>query len=459
MLIVNAEIYGSGVPVLQDVRVLGDRIEQIGALTALPDEEVLDAAGGALLPGLHDHHIHLLSYAASLGSVRCGPPDVHNEAELIEAMRNQTGSGWLRGYGYHESVSGDIDRTWLDRQLPERPVRMQHRSGRLWILNSAALALLQDASEAADLPDDGRLYDADTSLGALVGRTLPPVGEASQLLASFGVTGITDMTPTNDSETLALYANLQTTGTLLQHTHIAGAPNLPYPSSQGRITTAATKIHLHDSDLPEFTTLCTVIHNSHANGRPIAVHCVTEVELVFALAAIEAAGTLAGDRIEHASVAPPHLLDTLAKHNLTVVTQPNFIYERGDAYLEDLPAGERGGLYRARGFLNSNIPLAGGTDAPFGSADPWVAIRSAVERKTASGQPLGQAEALTPEEALELFLGSADSPAMSRQTAVGAIADFCLLEQPWAQARTVLSSALVRAVFIAGHHIYGPDMK
>lgn len=459
MLITNAEVFGAGAPGLVNIRLSGDRIARIGSLSPEPGEAILDAAGGALLPGLHDHHIHLLSYAASLGSVRCGPPQISTEQALIEALRMHPGSDWLRGYGYHDSVAGEVDRAWLDQHLPDRPARIQHRSGRLWILNSAGLDALDARREAAginklDLPADGRLYDQDRMIGAVLGRQLPPVGEASQRLAEFGVTGITDMTPSNDRESLALFSDLRRSRSLLQSVQVAGSPALPFPCSSDGITTSATKIHLHDSALPPFDQICELIRASHAQARPVAVHCVTEVELVFALAAIEEAGSQDGDRIEHASVTPPHLLDELKKRSLTVVTQPNFIWERGDAYLQDVPAAERPWLYRARSLMEWNIPLAGGTDAPFGSADPWLAIRSAVQRQTPEGHILGHTENLSPEESLALFLGEAGRPATPRRIEPGAAADLCVLNQPWKAARNVLSSSLIRATISSGRIVF-----
>ena len=459
MLIRNAEIYGADDRSPSDLRITGGRIAEIGRLTAGAGETILDAGGGALLPGLHDHHIHLLSYAASLNSVRCGPPDVEGEAALIEALTSRAGSGWLRGYGYHESVAGEIDRHWLDTHLADRPARIQHRSGRLWVLNSQALNHLSERmTELGEsnlaIPQDGRFYDADATLGHLLGRQLPPVAEASQQLAGFGVTGITDMTPGNDAESLTLFAELKATGTLRQHLLLAGAPALPFPSTSTGITTTATKIHLHDSALPEFDALCATISASHGRGRPIAVHCVTEVELVFALAALEQAGSIEGDRIEHASVTPPELLGTLARLNLTVVTQPNFIAERGDVYLRDLPSAEHDWLYRVRSFREQGIPLAAGTDAPFGSADPWIAIQAAVQRRTASGRIIGGAESLSPEAAVELFLGHPDRPALRRQVETGARADLCLLDRPWQAARGLLARTMVKATLCAGVRTY-----
>ena len=142
MLITNAEIYGAR---HADLRIEKGQIATIGNLAPKPGEQVINALGGALLPGLHDHHMHLMSYAASLQSVSCGPPDVCTESQLVANLRDHAdtreASGWIRGFRYHESVAGEIDRRWLDRCLPDVPVRIQHRSGRLWIINTAGNGL------------------------------------------------------------------------------------------------------------------------------------------------------------------------------------------------------------------------------------------------------------------------------------------------------------------------------
>ena len=112
MLIVNAEIEGH---LGQDVRFLGGIIREIGPdLARRPEEDIVDARGGALLPGLNDHHLHLFALAAAESSVRCGPPEVTNKEELAAALA-RPGSGWVRGTGYHQSVAGDLTRmTWTD---------------------------------------------------------------------------------------------------------------------------------------------------------------------------------------------------------------------------------------------------------------------------------------------------------------------------------------------------------
>jgi predicted amidohydrolase YtcJ len=455
MLIVDAEIHGHG-GVRAAVRIRQGRIVTVGDLTPEAGETVLNANGGALLPGLHDHHVHLLSYAASFESLRCGPPDVSSAGALAAALRSraaQSDGGWIRGIGYHESVAGDIDRHWLDRHVQDVPVRIQHRSGRLWIVNSAALHAMTEAG-ATDLSrSDGRLYDQDQRLRTLIGASLPPVHVASRQLASYGVTGITDMTPHNGTQAFATLARLRADGTLRQRLRLAGTPSLTSASHQ-LVTVGECKVHLHETSLPPFDELRDIIRHSHGDGRCVAIHCVTETELVFALAALREATSRAGDRIEHASVTPPALLPQIAELGLTVVTQPNFVAERGDAYLRDVPEPEHGWLYRCRSFLEAGIPLAGGTDTPFGHSDPWRAMRAAVTRRTAQGQTLGDAERLSPEQALALFLGPPEAPARPRAITPGRAADLCLLTLPWSRARQALSSEHLRATIIQGEVVW-----
>ncbi|MFP5304687.1 MAG: amidohydrolase family protein, partial [Gammaproteobacteria bacterium] len=290
MLIRRAEIAPGQ---LADVRVDRGRVVEIGA--ALPvraDEEAIDAAGAALLPGLHDHHIHLRALAASLASARCGPPEVRDAAALAAALRAadaQLGTGeWLRGIGYHESVAGELDRDALDALLPDRPLRIQHRSGRLWIFNSAGLdRLAPDAAAPLERRGGrwtGRLYDADDWLGARLHGTPPALHAASRWLASRGVTGVTDTTHHNGPDALRGVADACARGELLQQVRVMGDARLDAAGDLPGVQRGEHKFHLHEHALPELDGLIAAIRASHAAGRAVAFHCVTRTELVFALA-------------------------------------------------------------------------------------------------------------------------------------------------------------------------------
>jgi predicted amidohydrolase YtcJ len=463
MLIRDAEIDGER----RDLRIDGEHIAEIGeALRARPDERLIDAEGGLLIPGLQDHHLHLQSLAAARASVFCGPPQVRDAEALARRLREAAaqGSGWLRGIGFHESLMGDevLDRGWLDRVVPDRPLRVQQRSGRLWIFNSCALDRLGVVDAGGDDPFErlggrlsGRLYDADAWLRSRLRGQRPELAETSRWLASRGVTGLTDTSHDNGPDELSHFAAAQSRGELLQQLVAMGDARLDAIGDIDGVRRGAHKFHLHDAGLPDLDTVIAAIRRSRQAGRGSAFHCVSRTDLVFALAALREAGAAPGDRIEHAGVAPPELVEQIAELGLTVVTQPNFIAERGDAYLDDVDADDRPWLYRLRGLLDAGIPLAGSTDAPFGDADPWAAMQAAVTRRAPDGRVVGASEALTPEQALRLFLSPLDAPGgAARRIVTGAKADLCLLRQGWAALRQDLAAASPRATLRQGRLIH-----
>ena len=83
MLIRGAELAGR----FADVRLADGHIAAIAPhLAGIVGEATIDAGGGALLPGLHDHHIHLNATAAAMASLRCGPPEVTSREALAAAL-------------------------------------------------------------------------------------------------------------------------------------------------------------------------------------------------------------------------------------------------------------------------------------------------------------------------------------------------------------------------------------
>jgi len=455
LLIRDAELDG----VRADVRIDGGRVCAIGSgLAARPGEAVVEARGGALLPGLHDHHLHLLAWAASLASVPCGPPAVRDAQALGAALRARP--GFVRGVGYHESVAGALDRTSLDRLAPGRAVRIQHRSGSLWMLSSEACRTL-GLDAGADAPGverdgsgrtTGRLFRLDAWLRERLGtEALPDLAPVGEQLTRYGVTGVTDATPDLGPAALDALAAAAEGGALPQRLLLLGAP----AGGHRGLAAGPRKLVLDECALPALPELAETLRGVHAAGRAVALHCVTRAELAFALAALEEAGPLPGDRIEHASVAPPELVGWIARLGLGVVTQPGFVRTRGDDYLRDVEPRDRPWLYRCAGFAAAGVALGAGSDAPFGAGDPWLAIQAAVDRRTAAGATLGAGEALSPEAALALFTTSPEAPGGApRRIAPGARADLCLLDRPWAKARERLASEAVVATLGAGRVLW-----
>ncbi|MBV8981891.1 MAG: amidohydrolase family protein [Acidimicrobiia bacterium] len=424
LLFRNVEVGGHNV----DVRVTGDTIAAVGHDLDIDGADVVDGRGGALIPGLHDHHVHLLAMAAARRSVDLtGLTDVEGIGSALQraAATNST-ARWLRATGWHEP---ELDRETLDRLVPDRPVRVQHRSGALWVLNSRAL-------EAAGFDEPtGRLFGMDDALRERIPPDEPlDVAAVGQRFLSFGVTGVTDASPTDRPEDIELLAESGL------HVLAMSAPTLNFEGA------GPAKLILADHALPGLDEVLDAIRTAHGDGRPIAVHCVTAAALVLALAAWDEAGASTGDRIEHGSVIPPELIPTIAAHGLTVVTQPNFVGERGDDYLADVDAHDIPSLYRCRSLLDGGVDVGFGTDAPFGDPDPWLAIKAATNRRTTAGAIVGAGERVDAATALDKFLGDPRRPGgPPRRVEEGAPADLVLLEAPLADVLAEPSAERVRA--------------
>lgn len=450
---------------LVDVRASGGVIVEIDRrLEARPGDDEVGGGRGALIPGLHDHHTHLVALAAAERSPFVGPPVVNDQDQFTAVLRQAhqalADSEWLRAIGYHESVAGPIDRWRLDALVPERPVRVQHRTGGAWVLNTRGLELVGvDPSTdrtGIERDGDGQVTGRLLGLDRWLRERLPPppapdLAAVGARLTSYGVTGVTDATPAGSLDDLAPIAAAATEGTLPQHVVVTGGPRLASAEMPSPLVRGPVKVVVEEYALPEHDTLVRWMRAAHDAGRPVAVHCVTRVALAHALDAWDDAGAVTGDRVEHGSVVPPDLRSVVSAKGLTVVTQPGFVLERGDRYLASVDPEDLPHLYPCRALIEAGIPVGGSTDAPYGHPDPWRDIDAAIDRRTSSGAPLGVREAVSPERALALFLTPPDSPGGApRRVEVGAPADLCLLDSPLSQALEDPSSSHVAATIIAG---------
>lgn len=431
MLIQRARLLDGAVV---DVRTDQHIVEVAKRLTPMRGESVFDASGHTVIPGLHDHHVHVHSAAAALTSVRVGPREVGDRSGLRAALAGARigEDGWIRAVGYHESVAGPLDRAALDELAPRTPVRVQHRSGVLWTLNSAGLSRVGLPEHA-----DGRLRSADPSWSGALQRRETGLADVSRTLASYGVTGITDATPDLGVTDIVRFAESHRHDELLQHVWCL----------------APGKRILHDDDL-DLDELSAWIGAHHDAGGVVALHCVTAAQLVVSIAALQTAGVRQGDRIEHAAVVPEDCLTDLADLGVIVATQPNFVAERGDQYLADVAEDDHAQLWRVASLLAAGIPVVMSTDFPFGDSDPWAAMRAAVNRTTASGEVLGAAERVDARTALAMFLGTPERPTLARTVEAGQPADLCVLAADPAEVLRELDAACVAATVVDGRLVF-----
>ncbi|MGD9794767.1 MAG: amidohydrolase family protein [Acidimicrobiia bacterium] len=421
-----------------------------------------DARGGAIIPGLHDHHIHLLALAAARTSVDISGLDA---GEALQAIGHRARAGrdeWMRVVGLHDRHEAvhPWDADVLDSVAPGARIRVQHRSGAMWVLSHTAMAELGllggpiAAAEGArgEIDDRGAPTGRWYGLDAFIRRRAPQqsldLTSLGRELASYGVTGVTDATPTDRRKDFALLSEAARRPgfPIVQVTGAVSVTEHPAPLRVG-------PVKLLPADHSEFdlASITRDIDRAHRVGRAVAIHCVSRIGLVVALAAWEDAGVMAGDRVEHGGIIDPDSLERIAQLQLTVVTQPNFIAERGDDYQRDVDADDQPYLYRCGTLIDRGIAVAGSTDAPFGHPDPWRAIAAATDRRTASGAIVGDNERITARQALEMFLSPLDAPSgPPRVLEVGAPADLCVLATPITHALTAPREVQIAATIRAG---------
>ena len=300
--------------------------------------------------------------------------------------------GWLRVVGFHEATMGELNRDRLDALVPTAPVRVQHATGALWVLNSPALR----AAHIEELDVDGaerdvtgrltgRLYGVDDALGGRVPRVPVDVGVVGAELAALGITGVTDLTPMTDRSTVELLAGSVLAGDFPLDVTITGGLDLPDGATPD-LRRGPVKLMAADHALPTPDALAADIASAHRRGRPVAVHCASHAGLVIALVALEEAGPREGDRMSTA-VITVELIHRLGDLGVVVVTQPSFVLERGDRYLREVAKDEHADLWRCGTLVEAGVGVSAGSDAPYGDPDPWKSIAAAVDRRTRPAAP------------------------------------------------------------------------
>lgn len=448
MLIKNAQIENC----ILDVR-FDEHILAMGADLIAEDEAIVDADGCALLPGLHDHHIHLNATAMMSGSIDCSVLAAGDTDGLQGLFSQAEDDAWLRVVGYHESIAGDLDRYSLDKYSPVVPTRVQHSSGKLWILNTAALRQLQvGKAEHSGIERDGRgeptgrLWRMDSWLKVQLAQQLPNLSALSHSLAAYGVTGVTDASYSNNKQAVDLLLAAQQRGSLQQRLYVMGDDTL----FKGPL-----KIMLDEDNLPDIDVLVKRIQKARQFGRIAAFHCVSHVELLFALAALQQAGFSPGDRIEHGAVIRAEVLPLLKQSGVTVVTQPGFIWARGARFAQQADSADRAYIYPYASLRSAGIPVVASSDSPYGPLNPWLVMATAVTRRRADGGKLNANECVEPEVVLAGYLSSPEDPGGPAKTLhEGLAADLCLLDRSLSAALQDLSQVNVQATWIAGELVY-----
>ena len=185
--------------------------------------KVIDCKGKTIVPGFVDAHFHLFGFAESLITINLGPQSgIHSISDIQKKIREQSQqlppTTWIRGRGYNEFYLAEKrhpNRRDLDSVTTVHPIKLTHRSGRAYVLNSLGLKLVGISKETGD--PLGGLIDRDVEtgeptgllygMGDFLGRAIPPLERgqmemgiklANRELCALGITSIHDASPRNN---------------------------------------------------------------------------------------------------------------------------------------------------------------------------------------------------------------------------------------------------------------------
>ncbi|MFD7412778.1 amidohydrolase [Kitasatospora purpeofusca] len=451
-------------PVAHDLGIWRGRIVGLDeAVTSLPAREVLDLQGATVLPGFVDSHVHLAWTGLKQTAPSVAP--CRQVAAVLAAVAGATArtgapGDWVDVMGYDQRALGrHLTAAELDTVSHGRKVFLMHDSGHGCVVNSAVLELLP-----AGVPhQDGFLVES--AMAEVRRRRLPyaqteiadAVERAARTCLAEGVTAVAEAgigggllghSPVElgayqllrDQGRLPLRVQLMAAADTLRPREAHREDRLPRALDLGMrtgfgddwLSLGALKIYTdggmmartaaltapyegldHTGQLqddPEHLTRLVV--DGHLAGWQLAVHAIGDRAVDLALDALERAQRLrprpdARHRIEHAGLVRPDQLPRFAGLGVAAVVQPAFLHSFGDDYATLMGPARSPWLYRGRGFLDHGVPLVGSSDRPVTDGAPLRAVQFMVERASASGRPVGPAEAITVDEALHAFTAAA----------------------------------------------------
>ena len=194
---------------------------------AAPDARLIEAGPFAVVPGLHDFHLHLVGMARARRTVDLEDTRSMDEiaARIASAARTLPPGSWVLGDGWHTEVLKVAEFDRLESAVDGRPALLKSHDRHSAWSSSAAMARAGIADDATDPPGgrferdargrlNGLLRESAADLVArhaarIVGEPLDEaLREVAQELSGQGITGVTDAGDPTDGNGNGPYAAL-----------------------------------------------------------------------------------------------------------------------------------------------------------------------------------------------------------------------------------------------------------
>jgi predicted amidohydrolase YtcJ len=476
LIVVNGRVYTpdeSG-DAAEAVAIQGNKILLVGSTREVgrlrrAQTVVIDAKGGAIVPGFEDAHAHMLAGGLALNEIDLR--DARTVTEIEDIVRVWAAvhpeRDWVTGRGWDADAFGDglPTRQLLDQLVPDRPAVLLSRDGESAWLNSQALQLASvnrrsESPAHGVIVKDARGEPTGVLRGealALVTAAMPQLDRADQLAAlraaiteahRRGVTSIQNAGGATDE--LALYDELRRQGELDVRVYAAVSASAPLSADDlerleqlrakydndpvlkfgavklvldGRTAAdTASMLDRADSAEPRIAAaeLDRVVAELDRRGFQIMIHAAGDRAVRMALDAFENAAAQnpapargRRHRIEHAEAIDPDDLPRFRALGVMASMQPyhgspdESVMARWSAGAANDPA--------PRAFGYGSITRAGGevafgSDWPAVALNPLLGLHVAVSRTTPEGEPAGgwqPGERLSLQDALDAYTRNA----------------------------------------------------
>jgi predicted amidohydrolase YtcJ len=460
LIVINGRVYTAdgGGTMAEAVAVQGNRILHVGTSREVqrlrrPQTVVVDARGGAVLPGFNDAHTHLVNGGLSLS--RLNLSQARTELEIEELLRAWAAANpdtpWLTGRGwYYAPFAGGLPtRQMIDKIVSDRPVFLTSYDGHVGWANSHALKLAGITRRTPNPANGTIVKDARTgeptgvlkeSAMRLVSSLVPAPTRDERLTAiraaineahRHGVTSV--QTASGSPDELALYDELRRRQELPLRVYAALSAE---PDVTAETLAAYDVLKEKFADDPVFKTgvikiiadgvieaytaamlqpyanrpttsgeprmdaaaLDTLIADLDRRGWQVMIHAIGDRAVRMALDAFDALGDPPADatrprrhRIEHIETIDAADIPRFGQLGVIASMQPyHSLPDMGGVWSQNIGPERESRAWVYGSIARGQGRLAFGSDWPVMSLDPILGLHVAVNRtRPEDGQPEG----------------------------------------------------------------------